>query len=259
MAQPGQQTVVGERRAALLAPGMSLQSRISKLLAMSLMFALGIAFLTWYYSHVAARPTRTRQGAQAQLASRAQAEMTLPSLGPIPPPPAASAMSAPAAAADLAMAAIPAPAAPMPPLALTAAPAPAALSGGAIRQTALERRLSGAAFAGSSPSATAPEASLSVSVGANDTGMSAGATAGPAPRASPASSGTADALPRLLQAEATVATRARVLPTQRLLLPKGAFIDCTLETAIDSTGRCSRARHACSCCGPRHVHRPGSW
>jgi type IV secretion system protein VirB10 len=29
--------------------------------------------------------------------------------------------------------------------------------------------------------------------------------------------------------------RPSVLPTQRLLLPKGAFIDCTLETAIDST------------------------
>jgi len=29
--------------------------------------------------------------------------------------------------------------------------------------------------------------------------------------------------------------RARVLPAQRLLLPKGAFIDCTLETAIDSS------------------------
>ncbi len=29
--------------------------------------------------------------------------------------------------------------------------------------------------------------------------------------------------------------RAEVLPAQRLLLPKGAFIDCTLETAIDST------------------------
>ena len=26
-----------------------------------------------------------------------------------------------------------------------------------------------------------------------------------------------------------------MLPTQRLLLPKGAFLDCTLETAIDST------------------------
>jgi type IV secretion system protein VirB10 len=29
--------------------------------------------------------------------------------------------------------------------------------------------------------------------------------------------------------------RAHNLPAQRLLLPKGAFIDCTLETAIDST------------------------
>jgi len=28
---------------------------------------------------------------------------------------------------------------------------------------------------------------------------------------------------------------ARVLPTLRFLLPKGAFVDCTLETAIDST------------------------
>jgi type IV secretion system protein VirB10 len=33
----------------------------------------------------------------------------------------------------------------------------------------------------------------------------------------------------------TPASFARVLPTQRLLLPKGAFIDCTLETALDST------------------------
>ena len=30
-------------------------------------------------------------------------------------------------------------------------------------------------------------------------------------------------------------SRASVLPTQRFLLAKGAFIDCTLETAIDST------------------------
>jgi type IV secretion system protein VirB10 len=28
---------------------------------------------------------------------------------------------------------------------------------------------------------------------------------------------------------------ARILPTQRLLIPKGAFIDCTLETAINSS------------------------
>jgi type IV secretion system protein VirB10 len=38
----------------------------------------------------------------------------------------------------------------------------------------------------------------------------------------------------LLQATPTPAVQAQVLPTKRLLLPKGAFIDCTLETALDS-------------------------
>jgi type IV secretion system protein VirB10 len=37
-----------------------------------------------------------------------------------------------------------------------------------------------------------------------------------------------------LKPTATPAVRARVLPTQRYLLPKGSFIDCTLETAISS-------------------------
>jgi type IV secretion system protein VirB10 len=42
-------------------------------------------------------------------------------------------------------------------------------------------------------------------------------------------------LSALLRPSTTAAVRAEVLPAQRLLLPKGAFIDCTLETAIDST------------------------
>jgi type IV secretion system protein VirB10 len=42
-------------------------------------------------------------------------------------------------------------------------------------------------------------------------------------------------LAALLRPTVSAAVRAQVLPTQRLLLPKGAFIDCTLETAIDST------------------------
>src|SRR6516225_710155 len=37
----------------------------------------------------------------------------------------------------------------------------------------------------------------------------------------------------LLEKKKTV--QSRLLPTKRILLPKGAFIDCTLETAIDST------------------------
>ena len=43
------------------------------------------------------------------------------------------------------------------------------------------------------------------------------------------------ALHRLLHASVMSATRAHILPQQRLLLAKGTFIDCTLETAIDST------------------------
>jgi type IV secretion system protein VirB10 len=42
-------------------------------------------------------------------------------------------------------------------------------------------------------------------------------------------------LAALLRSNSSAAVRAQVLPAQRLLLPKGAFIDCTLETAIDST------------------------
>ena len=40
---------------------------------------------------------------------------------------------------------------------------------------------------------------------------------------------------RLLRSEITPSVAAGMLPTQRLLLPKGAFLDCTLETALDST------------------------
>src|ERR1700689_3605249 len=39
----------------------------------------------------------------------------------------------------------------------------------------------------------------------------------------------------LLTPVATATAQARVLPTQRLLLAKGAFIDCPLETAIDTS------------------------
>jgi type IV secretion system protein VirB10 len=39
----------------------------------------------------------------------------------------------------------------------------------------------------------------------------------------------------LFRAPATPAVPAALLPTQRFLLPQGSFIDCTLETAIDST------------------------
>jgi type IV secretion system protein VirB10 len=59
----------------------------------------------------------------------------------------------------------------------------------------------------------------------------------PIPSPQPVSAGIAPDLDLQASLEPTVtkAVSAAVLPTQRLLLPKGAFLDCTLETAIDST------------------------
>ncbi|HEV7431775.1 MAG TPA: TrbI/VirB10 family protein, partial [Steroidobacteraceae bacterium] len=51
----------------------------------------------------------------------------------------------------------------------------------------------------------------------------------------PSSRLESSSIDRLLRSELAPAIAAAVLPTQRLLLPMGAFIDCTLETAIDST------------------------
>jgi len=51
----------------------------------------------------------------------------------------------------------------------------------------------------------------------------------------PRETSTADVPAERAIAGAPSMVQASRLPTQRFLLPKGAFIDCTLETAIDST------------------------
>jgi type IV secretion system protein VirB10 len=82
-------------------------------------------------------------------------------------------------------------------------------------QIMLERQLSGAAFSAQSGALNVVSAAL--------------------PPTPPPGSQESGELTALLRPTMTTAVRAQVLPTQRLLLPKGAFLDCTLETAIDST------------------------
>jgi type IV secretion system protein VirB10 len=121
-------------------------------------------------------------------------------------------------------------------------------------QLALERRLGGPVFSTDTGRTPGSVIGSAVPVTGNSTSWSApqslGASAGSFPNVGAASGASEAAAPAgpvslaaqsagnigpLLKASVTPAVLARVLPTQRFLLPKGAFLDCTLETAIDST------------------------
>ncbi|HTV95781.1 MAG TPA: type IV secretion system protein VirB10 [Steroidobacteraceae bacterium] len=221
--EAGPDRVIGERGTTLVDRAVSMQSRLSNVLAITLMSVLGLGSLAWYYSSSIVRQSRARRSVQSAAATHAAGDTSLPSLGRIDPP---------------------APAAPAPPTsnssdpptdhaALTAATLPEVPLAGAVpgnvpppptpEEIAQQRQLSGAVF---SSGTAAPAASL---VGAGGEAVASGA---PAP---PAAAGASADLPALLRPVAAASVRAEVLPAQRLLLPKGAFIDCTLETAIDST------------------------
>ena len=79
-------TVRGERDVTAVNRALSLQSRVSSLLAIGLMSILGLGSLTWYYAHAMTRQSPRAPSAQASSSSRAQGEMPLPSLGRIDPP-----------------------------------------------------------------------------------------------------------------------------------------------------------------------------
>lgn len=231
--QEREHRVAGERSIASVNRTRSLQSRVSNLLAMGLMLSLGIGLLTWYYSRTFARQARVQQAAQTASAAKAQGEMPLPALGPVEPPTVSG--------SDAAAARVLGPRPELPDstseqyrgqgathAASTGYGAASVAYGGATEKSpeelALERRLSGPAYSGASERSDGTGATKPVAMPGTGVG-------GAAPSASGGDSG----IRSLLQPTVTSAATAQVLPTERLLLPKGAFIDCTLETAIDSS------------------------
>jgi len=206
-----QNPVRGERDTTTVSRAASVQSRISSVLAIGLMSVLGLGMLTWYYANAFTRDSRARQSAQTSAANRASGDSALPSLGRIDPP----APLPPPSGEPITLHEIPLEPSPPPSPAAGAYGAPPAKT---EEQLTLERQLSGVVYSAQSATASAA-ATMSTStmpppgVGAQEHGE----------------------LAALLRPSVTATVRAEVLPTQRLLLPKGAFIDCTLETAIDST------------------------
>ena len=214
-------SVRGERAAALVSAAQSVQARASSILAAGLMIVLGGGALSWYYAHALARPVRTRQSAQVSAASRAQGEMPLPALGPIEPPTVPERVAEP----------------PPPEQPVGEAAAHLDVIGNELpavekspAELARERRMSGAVFARSaSPASDRAPAMRSGGVGAESTRPEdPGAAQG-------ADTSGAAGMSALLTPTVTPVALAQRLSNTRFLLPKGAFIDCTLETAIDST------------------------
>lgn len=221
-------TVAGERGIASIHRTRSLQSRISNVLAAGLMSVLALGFLAWYYTQTFARQSRAEAAQTSRSKQQTQGEMALPPLGRVDPPVVERMLGPP----------------PEPPPVSSFSlegfqqherhPYAASLGYGQApsatpEQRAAERRLSGPVFVSASTDTpqtrerSAPDTPL--------VGDSRGFTA-----IAPSGSGSSpSAFAGLLEPTATPALQAKVLPTQRLLLPKGAFLDCTLETAIDSS------------------------
>jgi type IV secretion system protein VirB10 len=218
--------VRGERAIPSVSRARSLQSRVSSVLAGALTILLGVGALTWYYANAFTRPTRARDSAQAAAARRAQGEMPLPSLGRIDAPPPAAVPDTAVPVGAVAVAPLGAALPPvgaisvLPPRASFAKPVSHAGSSGGSSGTsstaAPDQRLAGPVFV---------RQSADVSSGARQLDDAS------------VTSHTSDehGLGDLLRPTPVVAVQARVLPTRRFLLPKGSFVDCTLETAIDST------------------------
>ena len=244
--------VIGERGISSINRGRSLQSRITNLLAVGLMSVLGLGLLGWYYAHTFAAESAARRSGQAALKRKASGSVPLPPLGPLrgpaspPSPVIAAALGAPPASPPAVTQAVPVMGYPTsdPGYGGPAMPVAGTLS---RREIALARELSGPAFDTSPTNASSERSSLSASRASADVSSGPGELPSPMgfPGTNPSMAGTNASLAgtnpskgrlgALLTPTITPAARPTVLPTRRLLLPKGAFIDCTLETAIDST------------------------
>jgi type IV secretion system protein VirB10 len=234
----GMSGVAGERGIPPRNPFQSMQSRVASVLTIALMVVLAAGLLTWYYSGAITRHARERRSAQAEQQRKAQGDSTLPPLGPFrmpaapvpqqestveqvlgPPPPPVDLPQMPLVTAN--------PYAPMAPV--SGAPPPKTPA-----QLALERRLAGPVLTKAPPDNSAPLAN-SYGDGTSAPGAMTLSNAGGSRGGESDTDPRALTLASLLRPTETPAVRARVLPTQRFLLPKGAFIDCTLETAISSS------------------------
>ena len=231
--------VEGERGIGSINRVRSVQSRVTQMLAIGLFGLIGLGLLSWYYTRAFSASDREGGAAKKATQTKAQAEMALPPLGAIafqakqesgtenkPPEGIPPAWLKPAKGDDddeyeeVEQGEV---AHPRGHSNSNPRTVPSNQNVKSPEELELERKLTGPAF-----QRTRDSAAVAASLSVPDVPIDAVGDGSAAP------SGGSD-LDAMLRPTVTPAVAARVLPTHRLLLPKGAFIDCTLETAIDSS------------------------
>jgi type IV secretion system protein VirB10 len=208
--------IAGDRRIPSVSRERTVRTLVTNALAFATFALLGLGVLAWYYSAQWSRARDAEAAAQKAADARTAGELKLPSLGRIDPPQPSKASTPPTPTSEL----LPPPP-PLPAVAYTTTVAsPPGPPPKSPEQLALERRLA-------APVLYRPQLPDAGREAAEPRAMSTATGPTPAPSTTP--------LATLLRPTMTAAATAQLLPTRRLLLPKGAFIDCTLETAIDST------------------------
>lgn len=220
-------SVAGERDIPSVNQQRSLQSRVNNMLALVVVTLVGGGFLYFYYSNLSQKQADAKAKVAQERTAKATGEMKLPPLGAVEGPQAASADSS--SAPDRGPTALGDVFGPAPPLGAAAGPAapPAATAVPAGNgqpgvktpaQLALDRQLTPSVFLRSSEAVTGSAAGGQVST----------------TEAPPVSGAEHGQLGNYLTPSVASATRAQVLATRRFIIPKGNFLDCTLETAINS-------------------------
>ena len=211
----GETSVEGERGTSAVQHPSSLQSRLSNLLAFALLAAIGLGLLGWYYGNLMTSRAAARTAAESSAKGKAEGEINLRPLGRVDPPRLVQNMLGDAPEEppeDIPEAWLrPAEEPPTPRYQGYTPP------GQEPRDLLLERQLAGRAFVTSLDRSSGVPAADGISGAAKEEAQPIGD------------------LDALLRPSVTPAVNAQVLPTRRMLLPKGAFLDCTLETALDST------------------------
>jgi type IV secretion system protein VirB10 len=221
----GGASVSGERDIPSVNQQRSLQNRVNNLLALIVVTLVGGGFLYFYYSNLSHKKADAKAKVVQERTAKSTGEMKLPPLGAVDGPQAAAMDStAPPDRGPTALGDVMGPA---PPLgtagASSTAPrasAEAVASGPPVKtasQLAMERQLTPSVFL--RPSETANGAGNGLLPGSDSPG---------------APGSERGQLASYLTPSVATATRAQVLATRRFIIPKGNFLDCTLETAINS-------------------------